>query len=352
MKKLCLIGCGGIGSHHLDELLRLEDLVEVVGVCDFDEERAQKLAKRASSAKAYTDYLKMLDEASPDMVFICVPPYCHGDIELEVIRRGIHFFVEKPVALDIDLARQIRDAAEEKGLITSVGFQCRYSNTVAPALEFCNSKEIICVDCTRIGHVPGAFWWRDRELSGGQLVEQTIHQLDIIRYLMGEPEEVFTYNTRGFVKGVTDYDTDDCSVTVVKFKNGALGTITSGCYSKDGKCFDSKIVFSAADSRAELKITEKLTVFAEIADDKRSLKELATAIDSGICKQINETTLEYPADAENESFLCVKAFIEAVAGSDKSMIRSDYRDATRSLAFSLACNESMKTGQPVKVVTE
>ena len=352
MKKLCLIGCGGIGSRHFDELLRLGDLVEICGVCDFDEERAQKLAKRTANGIAYTDFRKMLDEIMPDMVFICVPPYCHGEIEFEVISRGIPFFVEKPVALDIDVARQIRDAAEEKGLITAVGFQCRYSKITAPAHEFCNSREIVYVDCTRIGRVPSAFWWRDKGLSGGQLVEQTVHQLDIMRYLIGEPEEVFTYNSRGFVKGVVDYDTDDCSVTVVKFKNGALGTISSGCYSKDEKAFDSKIVFSAQDSRAELKITEKLTLFAEKADDKKSLKELATAIDEGLCKEISNGILEYSADAAEESFLCAKAFVEAVISGDKSKIHSDYRDATKSLAFSLACNESAKTGLPIKVVLE
>lgn len=352
MKKVCLIGCGGIGSHHLDELLRMGDLIEIVGLCDFDEEKALKLTRRAGQGVAYTDYCKMLDETSPDMVFICVPPYCHGDIELDVIGRGIPFFVEKPVAIDMELARRIRDAAEEKGLITSAGFQCRYSSTVPPARNFCDSNEIIYVDCTRVGNVPGAFWWRDKGLSGGQLVEQTIHQLDIIRYLMGEPDEVFSYNTRGFVKGITDYETDDCSVTVVKFKNGAIGTITSGCYSTDDKCFDSKIVFSARDSRAELKITDKLTVFAPLPEDKRSLKELATAFDSGICKQIDESTLEYPADFDSESYLCVKAFVDAVITGDKGLIRSDYRDATRSLAFALACNDSMKTGQPVKVTIE
>lgn len=349
MKKLCLIGCGGIGKQHLYEILRLRDQVEVVGLCDFDEERAVKLAKTTEQGKAYTDYVKMLDETCPDMAFVCVPPYCHGEIEFKLIRRGIPFFVEKPVAIDLNLARRIRDEAEEKGLITAAGFQCRYSATIVTAREFCDSRDIVLVDCTRIGHVPGAFWWRDKGLSGGQLIEQSIHQLDIIRYILGEPEEVFSYNTRGFVKGITDYDTDDCTVTVVKFKNGTVGTVKSGCYSDDQKCFDSKIVFSARDSRAELKITEKLTVFADLPDDKRSCKERAVAIDSGFCREIDETTLEYTADAKEESFLCVKAFIEAVITGDGSLIRSDYRDATRSLAFAAACNESMKLSLPVKV---
>ena len=181
MKKLCLIGCGGIGKQHLNNLLSLCDSVEVVGFCDYDEERALDCVKLAKGGAAYTDYKKMLDELAPDIVYICVPPYCHGDIEREVIRRGIHFFVEKPVAIDLDTARQIRDAAESKGLITSVGFQCRYSLIAAHARSFCQSNEIIYVDCTRIGNVPSAFWWRDKELSGGQL-ESILEKLTSNKY--------------------------------------------------------------------------------------------------------------------------------------------------------------------------
>ena len=202
MKKLAIIGCGGIGSYHLGHFKQFTDIVELAGFCDLIPERAENFVKEAGSGKAYTNYIEMYDEVKPDMVFICIPPYCHGEIEFETIRRGIPFFVEKPLALDLDLARRIRDAAEAKNLITASGFQCRYSKLVEPNLKFCRENEIVFIDCTRIGGVPGVFWWKDKDLSGGQIVEQTIHQFDIIRYTFGEPEEVCTYGTRGFVKGI------------------------------------------------------------------------------------------------------------------------------------------------------
>jgi len=347
MKKLCLIGCGGIGKRHLDNILKLDDIVEVVGFCDYDEERALECVRKAKTGKAFTDYIKMLDETQPDMVFICVPPYCHGEIEAAVIARGIHFFVEKPVAIDLDTAKRIRDAAEAKDLITSVGFQCRYSNLMEHGADFCKNHEIVQINGSRIGPVPSAFWWRDKELSGGQLVEQSIHQLDIIRYLIGEPDEVFSYNTRGFVKGVTDYNTDDCSVTVVKFRNGALGTFTSGCYSTGDDCFDSKIVFSSRDCRAEYKLDEKLTVFGD-KTEMRKEKEAALK-DSGILRYLDEHTAEFIESPVDSSFLCDKSFIEAVISGDSSNIRSDYRDGVKSLAFAIACNRSMETGTSIKV---
>ncbi|MFR5072337.1 MAG: Gfo/Idh/MocA family protein [Bianqueaceae bacterium] len=127
MKKLAIIGCGGIGRYHLDHFLQFRD-IELAGFCDIILERAEAFAKAAGSGQGFTDYKEMYDAVQPDMVFICIPPYAHGDIEFETIRRRIPFFVEKPVALSLDLAHEIRQRIQEAGLITASGFQCRYSN--------------------------------------------------------------------------------------------------------------------------------------------------------------------------------------------------------------------------------
>ena len=137
-KRLALIGCGGIGQYHLSHFVQFKDIVDLVGWCDLIPERAEDFKQKAGCGEAYTDWKQMLDETKPDMVFLGVPPYCHGEIEFELINRGIHFHVQKPLALDLDLARKIRDAAEAKGLITASGFQCRYAeNIVQPAIKFC-----------------------------------------------------------------------------------------------------------------------------------------------------------------------------------------------------------------------
>ena len=351
MKKLAIIGCGGIGSYHLGHFLGFKDIVELAGFCDLIPERAQSFVEKAGCGKAFTNYVEMYDEIQPDMVFICVPPYCHGEIEFETIKRGIHFFVEKPLALDLNLAREIRDAAEAKGLITASGFQCRYSNLVEPNVEFCKNNEIVFIDCTRIGGVPGVFWWRDKDLSGGQAVEQTIHQFDIIRYVFGEPEEVCSYATRGFVKEWDNYNTDDCSVTIVKFKNGTIGTISTGDYATSGNSFDSKIIFSGRDKRAELKILGTFEVFGEApAAPKEGEGGFVIKGDGALGAASKDTTL-YRQDGD-AGILCDRTFIEAVISGDGSKIRSSYRDAFKSVSFTMACNESMATGKPVKVELE
>ena len=114
MKKLAMIGCGGIGRYHLGHFVNFKD-IELAGFCDLLIERAEEFVQIAGSGKAYSDFVKMYDEVKPDMVFICIPPSTHGYIEFETIRRGIPFFVEKPVALDISLANAINDEIKALG---------------------------------------------------------------------------------------------------------------------------------------------------------------------------------------------------------------------------------------------
>lgn len=342
-----MIGCGGIGSYHLSHLLGFKDIVELAGFCDLIPEKAEQFVSKAGSGKAFADFHKMYDEVKPDMVFICVPPNKHGEIEYETIRRGIHFFVEKPLSLDLDMARDIRDKAETARLITASGFQCRYSNLVEPNKKFIKENEIVYIECARIGDVPGVDWWTKRSTSGGQIVEQTIHQFDMLRYVYGEPDTVFTFGTRDFIK-MEGFDTEDLSTTVVKFKSGALATIATGCYAKTGEAFDSKITFSARNCRADLCILDHFTVYGaginEAADED---KGLILKNDGSLKKTASETTV-YRQDGD-PGILCDRTFIEAAISGDGSKIRSPYADALKSLAFTIACNQSMDTGLPVKV---
>ena len=347
--KLALIGCGGIGSYHLGHFMGFTDIIDMVGFCDLIPERAQAFCKKAGMGEAFTDYKEMLDKTKPDMVFVCIPPYCHGEVEYALIERGIHFFVEKPLSLDIDLAKDILRRAEAAGLVTASGFQCRYSNLVEPNIDFIKRNKIFFVSCERMGGIPMVEWWRDKARSGGQAVEQTIHQFDIIRYVYGEPETVFSMNTTGLMQNVPKgYQTDDLSVTCVRFKDGSLGTISTGCYVTGGDAYDSKVVFSAADRRAELKILGTLKIFGESAEESASDEGgFVVKGDGGVSKgSDNALTYHQQGDA---GILCDRTFIEAAINKTPGAVRSTYRDALRSLAFTLACNQSMETGLPVKI---
>jgi myo-inositol 2-dehydrogenase/D-chiro-inositol 1-dehydrogenase len=345
MKKLAMIGCGGIGNYHLQHLVQFSDRVELAGFCDLIPERAEKFCEIAGRGKAFSDFKVMYDEIKPDLVFICVPPYCHGEIEFDTIRRGIHFFVEKPISLDIEFSKKVAAQVKAKGLITAVGFQCRYGTIVEPSRTFIRENEIVLVEASRIGGVPNVPWWLNKAKSGGMLVESTIHQLDIIRYLFDEPELVFTLGSRGWVKQ-EGYDTDDITTTTIKFRNGALGVLSSGCYAREGASFESKITFSAKDKRAVHKIISSLEIFEKAKAVAEGDAAYVIKGDGALSKAAGVTTYRQDGDA---GIPCDRTFVDAVISGDGSKIRSPYEDALKSLIFALACNQSMATGLPVKI---
>ena len=350
MKKLALIGCGGIGKYHLSHFVNFKD-IELAGFCDLIIERAEEFVKIAGSGKAFSDFEKMYDEINPDMVFICIPPSCHGYIEFETIRRGIPFFVEKPIALDIELAKNILNKIEQKGLITAVGFQCRYDNINDAARSYIEKNRIIQVQGSRIGGIPTVPWWRIKSLSGGMLVEATIHQMDLLRYFLGEPDTVYSIATKGFIteEKCKNYDTDDLSVSVIKFKNGTTATMSSGCYSENGASWESKMTFGSFSSRMDYKLCSDVTICGIDASDRAEKTAGGVISGDGMQKNNpNEKGIKITSDIDFGT-ICDRTFVDAVLTGDASKIRSPYSDAFKSVAFTLACNKSMETGLPVKI---
>lgn len=351
MKKLVMIGCGGIGQYHLEHFYQFKD-IELAGFCDLILERADLFAER-TGGKSYQDFRTMYDEIEPDMVFICVPPSAHGEIEMETIKRKIPFFVEKPIALDYKLAKSINEAVKQANLITAVGFQCRYSNLVLPTRTFISQNETPMVQCSRISSIPDIPWWSRKETSGGQIVEQTIHQFDLIRYLMGEPVKVFTMGTRGFVKDRPDYDVEDLTVTAAAFTSGSLASIATGCYAEDSEAFDSKITFGSSKARIDHYLLTKVNLYGNLSylNGKTQTENEAGLIykgDGALSLSAN-TAVQTIADDGQAGITCDRTFIDAVLCADGSKILSPYADALKTLAFVLACNQSIESGQPIKI---
>ena len=349
MKKLAIIGCGGIGRYHLDHFVNFKD-IKLAGFCDLIPGRAEEFVKIAGSGTAYTDYVEMYDAINPDCVFICIPPYKHGAIELETIKRGIHMFVEKPVSLCMDMALEIRDKIAEKNLIAASGFQCRYDNINENALDFIRQNPIVVAEGSRVGGVPEVDWWRHKDLSGGQLVEQTVHQFDILRYLLGEVDTVYSVARRGFITPAewVGYDTDDVTTTVMTFKNGLVCTMMTGCYSLNGASWDSKLTFGSRSARMDYTLCSNVKMYGVDEKDVAAEVEGTVKGDGTQRRNENESGIRFDSNVDYGT-ICDRTFIDAVISGDASKIRSPYSDAVKTLALVLACNESMDTGLPVKV---
>ena len=227
--RTAIIGCGGIANYHAKLLSSLER-IEIVALCDLVTERAEDFNERYADGRAeiFTEYRVMFQEMDLDLVYICLPPFAHSDEVQLAAERGMHIFIEKPIALDLGLAREMTQAVEASGVKSQVGFMFRFGQAIeylkealadgsagAPGLMvaryFCNSL-----------HAP---WWRVREKSGGQVMEQIIHIFDLARYLLGRPETVYCRQANLFHREVEGYTAEDVSGTVVSFENGALAVV-------------------------------------------------------------------------------------------------------------------------------
>lgn len=153
------MGCGGIGLRHMEELAK-NPYVSLVAFCDLDVNKAKVAAEKFGirDTSTFSDAEEMFDKIEIDAAYFCVPPYAHGS-EMTVIERGIPFFIEKPVDLDLKRVRRIASAIEKRGLLTSVGYMNRYRRGVQLAKETFKDDPPILV----LGG------WIRKEMSGGQI---------------------------------------------------------------------------------------------------------------------------------------------------------------------------------------
>ena len=224
--RIGFIGAGGVAIRHADVLASLG--AEVVGVSDTDEARASELAAR-HGARAYTDHRTMLARERLDAVYVCVPPFAHGEPELAVLEAGLPLFVEKPLAADVAVADEIAGLVERAGVPTATGYHWRCLDTVEQARELLAEYPPRLVQASWLDKVPPVAWWCRRDLSGGQTVEQTTHVLDVVRMLAGEVVDVTAVGARTPRAAFPDADVDDVAAATLRFESGAVGAVVSSC---------------------------------------------------------------------------------------------------------------------------
>lgn len=222
--RAAILGCGGIGARHAGAIQKVGGL-ELVGCVGRDAGRTAEFAK-AHGGEPFTDLDAMIDAVEPDLLVVALPPSVRdGEIE-HAARCGLHLLVEKPIALDAKRARSLVQAAEQAGVKASVGFMYRFGEAV---------ERWQATDTGRPGIFAGSYhcnalhapWWREREKSGGQMMEQAIHLIDLVRVFMGEPDTVYARTANLFHQGVERYDSEDVSAIVFGWDDGRLATLNA-----------------------------------------------------------------------------------------------------------------------------
>lgn len=231
--KYALIGCGRISPNHIAAAQK--NKLEIVALCDIVqkniEDKILKFNIDRSITATYTDYKKMLKERCPELVAIATESGKHAQIALDCIEAGCNVIIEKPIALSLADADKIIDAAERKGVKVCACHQNRFNKSVQKIRE--------AVDKNRFGklfygtahirwnreyeYYARAKWRGTWEQDGGALMNQCIHNIDLLRWMMGD--EIVE------VVGMTDklnhdyIEAEDLGIALIKFANGGYGIV-------------------------------------------------------------------------------------------------------------------------------
>lgn len=315
--KLGFIGTGGMAGAHMRNLKDNFEDVEFTAMCDISEDRAKQRAQEFGG-NAYTDFRVMYDKEELDAVYICTPPFAHGEQERIACERGIAMFIEKPIHSELEPAVVINDYIEQTGVITSVGYHWRYGGNAQNAKAMLDAEpQILGALGYWIGGLPGTPWWRVRAQSGGQHVEQTTHIFDLARFLIGsDGKTVHGVAASGSMTNIPNYDVDDISMVNIEFQNGTVANIVSSC---------------AMEGYGRV----QLEVFCR-----------GLVVTVGGANNFNRKGETEPLSSEGGQDRD-RVFIDAVKSGDGSKILSSYSDALQTLRIMLAASTSFRTGKAV-----
>ena len=317
-----IIGTGWFSGVHA-KILSNMDGVQIKAICGTSKEKAEKFALEFNDVKGYGSVVEMLDSENLDTVYICVPPFAHGDIELELLKREIPFLVEKPLGVNLEIPTDILSKLQDQTLITSVGYHFRYRDSTALLKKELESSTLGIVTGGWMGSMPLVPWWRNQNTSGGQFIEQTTHLVDLLRYTVGEVKEVYSsFEKRSLSEQHDNVTVHDVGTVTMKFQNGVIANLSNTCILPEG------------DSNVGLDFFTNKGIFHLGFEGLDSSKK-------GSKSSFRDTMNPY--EQEN------KAFIHAVKTGDRSMILSDYHDAYKTHAVTVAALHSAEKGMPIRL---
>lgn len=346
--KYALIGCGRIAVNHVKAVAK--NNLEFIAMCDIDNSKFDVMLEKAGcgtfpEAKRYADYKLMLEE-NPDIELVAIATESgkHAEIALDCIDAGKNVIIEKPIAMSIKDADEIIRRAEEKGVKVSACHQNRFNVAVQKlrkALEAGRFGKLshgsIHVRWNRDrNYYDQALWRGTWEQDGGCLMNQCIHGIDLLRWMMGDDvAEVYGATRQQF----HDYlEAEDVGVAVVKFANGTIGTIEGTTNTYPRNLEETLYLFG---SNGTVKIggtsTNNIDVW-EFADETKE-------------DEANKGLKEQTSNVYGNGHAALYADVVDAIKND----RAPYVDAVagrNALEMILAIYKSQKDGEPVRLPLE
>ncbi|MBM7870092.1 putative dehydrogenase [Clostridium pascui] len=239
MKKLrfAIIGCGRISYKHVEALINNKEEAILVATCDVDKEKAESKASEyikgmntPVNVGIYVDYKEMLEKEDIDVVAIATESGYHPEITIHCMNKGKHAIVEKPMALSIEDADAMIKCARENNVKLCISHQNRFNEPIQKLREAVDSGRFgrLINGTARIlwnrnmGYYTQAPWRGTWELDGGTLMNQCIHNIDLLQWMMGGEIDTVYAQCDTFLR---DIEAEDFGAIIIRFKNGSIGII-------------------------------------------------------------------------------------------------------------------------------
>lgn len=337
--KIGVVGAGSIASkRHLPEYAENEN-VEIVAVCDINEQRAKEIGTKFGAAKIFTDYRDLLKE-DLDAVSVCTPNYLHAPISIAALEAGKHVLCEKPMATSEEEADQMISAAEKSGKTLMIGHNQRLVESHQQAKTWLEEGKFGKVYSfrTAFGH-PGPEAWsadgaeswffKKEEAFIGAMGDLGVHKTDLLRYILGE--EMVEVAAMVETSAKDHADVDDNAVLILKTESGIIGTLAAS-WAYKGKEDNSTVIYTEKGV-LRLEDDEKYSVIFHKHDgtkEELSLGQIQSNEEDG---QVSTGVIDH--------------FVDSIISGKAPLITGE--EGKKSLQVILGALESEKTKQIVKL---
>ncbi len=333
----------GIGRAHIGGVLSSER-GRLAAVCDIDGAKLEKFKIEHPGVPTYSDFGALLRDPDVEVISICVPSGLHAALAVQALEAGKHVLVEKPIDITPAQAYKIEEARLRTGKKVGVIHQNRFNACMEPLRE--------ALDTGRLGRlILGTFavkWYRDQKYydaggwrgtwemdGGGSLMNQAVHTVDIMQWLMGEVDTV-TSQTGIYNHNI---DTEDLTASIIKFKSGAVATFVSTTCAYPGIATDIQLYGTGGSIEID---GDSLKLWKLCDGDSFEEEEMLQKYGEG-----NNSPSADPTTVRGHAYQ-VHDMIDAVYYDREPLISP--REAIKSVAIVNAVYESARTGQPVHPV--
>ena len=326
--KFLIIGCGSIGQRHLKNL-KDNTTIEVITY----RTSKKNVKKIEHDTKTYDNLKEALDQ-KPDAVLITNPTSMHVPTALEAAKNGCHLFIEKPLSNNLDGIDELLDLVRKKKLVTLVGCNLRFHPGLRMIKKLLDENRIGKVVSARVQmgqYLPDWHPWEDyrtmysaHQSLGGGIILDAIHELDYVRWLLGEVTHVVSFSEK---LSNLDIDTEDVAEILLRFKRGAIAEVHLDYIRRDA----SRSCEIIGDNGSILWDINESSVKLYDAN-KKEWKQFKTPKEYNM----NQTYI-------NE----LLHFINCIEGKEKPLI--DITEGIDALKIALAAKKSAKTGKIIKI---